>query len=194
MQAAEKKAWHRRFAATCAPWLIYFAITSVGYFRVAVSAALAVILLFQSRNLRAIKAVDWAILSFFAFLFFGAVVFRLAWVNHYRGVFAPMVLAVLAFGSLAVGAPFTAQYAREQVEKKLWNNPHFIRVNRILTAVWGSIFVVLGIFALPCSAMQEDWVRFASSGALMIAGVLFTKWFPLWYRRNVFEPQTILNK
>ncbi|MFH1067244.1 MAG: hypothetical protein V1746_05025 [bacterium] len=194
MQTAEKNFRRRDFAATCAPWLIYFVVASAGYFRTSVAAALAVIILLQSRNIRAVKAVNWAIFALFLFLFLGAVVFRLPWVNQYSGVFASVALAAMAFGSLAVGAPFTAQYAREQVEERLWNSPHFLRVNQILTAAWGAIFILLGILALPQGAMQKNWRVAAISAALTLTGVLFTKWFPLWYRRHIFNPQILPNK
>lgn len=51
-------------------------------------------------------------------------------------------LTLIVLASLAMRAPFTLQYAREQVPSDFWATPLFIRTNYMLTAVWGIAFAV----------------------------------------------------
>ena len=41
--------------------------------------------------------------------------------------------------SLAIGAPFTLQYARERVPKEYWASPLFLATNQRITGVWGGL-------------------------------------------------------
>ena len=46
---------------------------------------------------------------------------------------AGLLLIVLV--SMAIGRPFTLQYAREQVAPEFWNSPEFVRTNYVITAI-----------------------------------------------------------
>lgn len=50
-------------------------------------------------------------------------------------------LALVAWGSLVLGKPFTAEYARSAVPQTVWNTPGFRRVNAMVAEVWGTVFV-----------------------------------------------------
>ena len=52
-------------------------------------------------------------------------------------------LFLIVLTSLAVGRPFTLQYAREQVAPEFWTSPAFVRTNYIITAVWALAFLVM---------------------------------------------------
>ncbi len=65
---------------------------------------------------------------------------------RYGRAIATAGLALIAFGSLAVGHPFTAQYAREQVDRSVWDSETFRVLNRRFTALWGAAFL-----AMACS-------------------------------------------
>lgn len=49
-------------------------------------------------------------------------------------------LALMAWGSLAAGSPFTLQYARESWPEVLWDAPQFKAVNAAITTVWALCF------------------------------------------------------
>ena len=51
-------------------------------------------------------------------------------------------LLLIALVSLAIGRPFTLQYAREQVPPAFWASPLFLRANQVITAVWAACFLV----------------------------------------------------
>jgi hypothetical protein len=57
-----------------------------------------------------------------------------------------LFLALVAFFSIVFKKPFTLQFAREQVDKKVWQFPEFIRVNYVISWVWcGAFFLQLVI-------------------------------------------------
>lgn len=106
------------------------------------------------------------------------------WLLVCQSYLAPALLALMAFGSLMIGSPFTLVYAREWVPVPMWNNPHFHRVNRILTALWGTAFML--------SAVARYWnglpwlELIALNLFVMFSVACFTKWFPEWYREHVY--------
>lgn len=67
-------------------------------------------------------------------------------------------LALTAWGSLAIGRPFTLGIARTMVERELWDNPIFRRTNVIITAVWASSFTVEAIAVATVTALAPHAV------------------------------------
>jgi hypothetical protein len=65
-----------------------------------------------------------------------------AWLERYARAISASLLALIAFGSLAL-TPFTEQYARESVQKQFWSSPRFKRVNRDLTLMWALVFLAM---------------------------------------------------
>jgi hypothetical protein len=65
-----------------------------------------------------------------------------SWLERYARAIAATLLALIAFGSLAL-TPFTEQYARESVPKQFWSSPRFKRVNRELTLTWAVVFLAM---------------------------------------------------
>lgn len=89
-------------------------------------------------------------------------------------------LLVIVLASMAIGRPFTMQYAREQVEPELWNSPEFRRTNYIITGVWALAFAVM---------MSAEIVLLYVPGISPRAGIIviilalvgavkFTGWYP----------------
>src|ERR1700756_846435 len=52
-------------------------------------------------------------------------------------------LLAIVLVSLAIGMPFTLQYARESVPQELWTSPIFMTTNRRITGVWAAAFAVM---------------------------------------------------
>jgi hypothetical protein len=96
-------------------------------------------------------------------------------------------LLAIVLVSLAIGRPFTLQYAREQIPQQFWTSPIFITTNRIITAVWAVTFAVLVaadgaaeyVPAIPL------WVDIAASVAAFLSAVWFSRWYPAVVRRTV---------
>jgi hypothetical protein len=87
--------------------------------------------------------------------------------------------------SLAIGRPFTIQYAREQVPEVFWASPIFTSVNRAITWAWAGAFAVM-VAADVCGEWVPAipiWVDVAASVAAFVGAVAFSRWYPAKVRR-----------
>ncbi|MFJ5214615.1 hypothetical protein ACIP98_07865 [Streptomyces sp. NPDC088354] len=112
----------------------------------------------------------------------------LLWLETYAQVLANAVIAAVALGSLAF-VPFTEQYARESTPREVWGTPAFQRTNRVLTLVWGGVFLVtavLGLVAVHVTA-GTDWLNWVLPIALLVLAVRFTDWYPRYVREQVHK-------
>jgi len=95
-------------------------------------------------------------------------------------------LLAIAVVSLAIGRPFTLQYARERVPEPIWALPIFYTTNRHITTVWAGAFAVL----VAADALAEYmaavpiWVDVAASVAAFAGAVWFSRWYPDAVRRR----------
>jgi hypothetical protein len=75
------------------------------------------------------------------------------WVARYARAIAALLLALIAFSSLLF-VPFTEQYARESVPREFWSTPRFKEINRRLTVLWGSVFLVMTVSHIVAGAID----------------------------------------
>ena len=97
--------------------------------------------------------------------------------------------------SLAIGRPFTLQYAREQVPEQFWASPIFMAVNRAVSSVWGGAFAIMVAADVAAEFVPAIplWVDVAASVAAFVGAVWFTRWYPAKVRRAVaaaFGPES----
>jgi len=95
-------------------------------------------------------------------------------------------LLAIAVVSLAIGRPFTLQYARERVPEPVWALPVFHTTNRLITQVWAAAFAVL-VAADAAAAYVEAipiWVDVAASVAAFAAAVWFSRRYPAAVQRR----------
>ena len=89
-------------------------------------------------------------------------------------------LLLVMLVSLAIGVPFTLQYAREQVPSEFWDAPAFRRTNVVVTSVWAlAMAVVTAADALLL--LRPDLPRQIGVLAIVAAfvgAVKFTGWYP----------------
>lgn len=65
-------------------------------------------------------------------------------VQHQTGPLSFGWLALTAWGSMAIGHPFTLGIARRQVPERMWKSEQFYHVNVVITSVWaGSLTAAL---------------------------------------------------
>lgn len=95
-------------------------------------------------------------------------------------------LLAIVLVSLAIGRPFTLQYARERVPEAYWAMPLFLTTNRIITMVWAGAFAAL--VAADAAAEWVPavplWVDVAGSVAAFAAAVWFSRWYPAAVQRR----------
>ena len=164
------------------PLIVYglLAGSSVSSVTIALTAAIATYLIVNWKDLRNGMMMSWANIVMFGSALITIGVLGITWIIPYMGVIIYATLSAVAFGSIFVGTPFTLQYAREMVDKRFWENPLFIRVNVMITGVWGAVFLInLGLSS----------VNFFTSGPIgriaqvityivLAAGILFTLRYP----------------
>ncbi|MGA5700439.1 hypothetical protein [Peterkaempfera bronchialis] len=138
-----------RYLRTFLPWIAFAVIATKGDWRYGAPAALllAVWLLLSDR--RAGRGADELVMEISAAFFF-AVLTAFSWaVPHspltpYGPALAMGWLAVTAWGSMAVGHPFTLGIARTMTPQELWDHPGFRHANAVITAVWAASFTATG--------------------------------------------------
>ncbi|WP_433249893.1 hypothetical protein ACQPYK_03220 [Streptosporangium sp. CA-135522] len=97
-------------------------------------------------------------------------------------------LAVTAWGSLAVRRPFTLGLARRVTPREVWENPLFLRVNRVITAVWASAFTLTAVTLVVLALTAPD--NQIASVAVQIAGFAVPALFTARYPRTVARRPT----
>jgi uncharacterized membrane protein len=130
-----------------------------------------------------------------AFLFGGLAIYSLIAKPEWSviGVRLPVDLGLLliVLASLALGRPFTEQYAREQVDPDEWDSPLFQRVNRVLSTAWALVFLTLVIveyLLLTMPQLQHRLGIWSIIGALA-AGIWFSDWYPKRARHSVRQDE-----
>jgi phytoene dehydrogenase-like protein len=126
-------------------------------------------------------------LGFFAAHFAATVVLGLPFFKVYDAMLVGATLALMAWGTLLAGSPFTYQYAREDWPREYWRHPLFYRTNALITAVWGAIFTlnaVLGALALVWPEARL-WLTVAVPNAAIGAGIAFSLFFPNRYPKRI---------
>jgi hypothetical protein len=152
----------------------------------ALGAALAVTVITGFSDLRKGRILTWATLLLFGALLIAIGVLGLSGILPFMGMLIYAALAAVTFGSILAKAPFTLQYAREMVDRSLWENPFFIRVNVLMTGIWGSVFTInLALsyltFAYP---HPVGWITSPLTYLVLIAGIIFTIWYPGYIQKK----------
>jgi hypothetical protein len=94
-------------------------------------------------------------------------------------------LTLMALVSLAIGQPFTLQYAKERIPEQYWTAPLFIRTNQLITIVWTLAFAI-GTAATATSIYLRavpNWLEIA----VAVGGLTVAVWFTSWYPARVRE-------
>jgi hypothetical protein len=129
------------------PWVLFTLITQHDTLRAAalvallgsVAVALPGLITGRPKLLELAAVVAFA---GFTVVAFAADASTAAWLARYARAIAAALLALIAFGSLLV-TPFTEQYARESVPRRLWSSPRFVAINRQLTLMWACVFTAM---------------------------------------------------
>jgi hypothetical protein len=89
-------------------------------------------------------------------------------------------LLVIVLASMAIGRPFTLQYARERVAPELWSNPEFVRTNYIISAVWALAFLVMVLaeIALLYVPGMPPRIGIIVIILALVGALKFTGWYP----------------
>lgn len=165
------------------PWIAFAAVSSAGW-QWGALAGLVLGLRMALQDHRAGLAADSLILERSTVVFFAALT-AFAFLDtgsalrHATGALSLGWLAVTAWTTLAVKRPFTLGIARRQTPPELWDNPVFLRVNVVLTAVWAAAFTITaGVLAAVSAAGLGSAVSIPVQVAGFVLPALFTARYP----------------
>ncbi|MFI1368973.1 hypothetical protein [Streptomyces griseochromogenes] len=179
------------------PWIAVAVLTGSVDIRWAVLTGLVLAVGLVAVQRRAGRGWDAQVIECSAALFFAvyaAAAFAApgsAAVAHYGSPLSSVWLAATAWGSLALGRPFTLGIARTQVPEHVWNSPLFVRVNRVITAVWAVAFTVGGAGGALLRHYRPDdgTARTLLTVAAFVVPVLFTVRYPETVRGRHTAPR-----
>ncbi|WP_027945565.1 hypothetical protein [Amycolatopsis taiwanensis] len=139
-----------KFLLTFLPWIVFAVAGTQLDWRYAglIGLGLATILFVVERIKR--NPLDSLVIEMSSIIYFAAItIFAFADPSSpLRTILVGLAsawLALTAWGSLAVGAPFTLGIAKRVVEREAWDHPLFRRTNVVITTVWATSFTVEAI-------------------------------------------------
>ena len=171
------------------PFAMFFVLTRAHSPSAGLLGAFAVSLLLCARMWRRRESLK--ILEVGSLVVFGALAaYTLAAAPHWSVATVRLAvdagLLAVTVTSLAIGRPFTIQYARERVPAAVWGLPVFFTTNRLITIVWAGAFAVL--VAADAAAEYVPavplWIDVAVSVAAFVAAVWFSRRYPDVVRRR----------
>ena len=170
-----------------APWISFLVIAHGSLFRLKaglITAALLTVVMAVTRLHRGV--IMWVGIVFFSFATIAVVGFENMWTARYMGVLANGALALGTWLTLAMGRPFTLEYARDHADPSVWNSPAFIRTNVVIAFFWGLSFSVGTLLAWlkTLQTGQPEWVFEAANYTVLFSCVVFTNWYPAAVKRR----------
>lgn len=99
-----------------------------------------------------------------------------------------LLCGLMWLASVAAGIPLSAFYSADRYGgEAAFQNPLFLKTNRMLTGAWGVVFLILALgnfFLLSGSAAAYSGLISAGLSALMgLFTNRFSKWYPAWVAR-----------
>jgi branched-subunit amino acid ABC-type transport system permease component len=168
------------------PWIVFAVVAGPSTWMWAALAALVCALVLAVpdwRRSRSISVLDGAGIVFFGVMVVLALVLDRAVLQPIEDraqLLSSIVIAAVALGSLAVGRPFTEYYAKRDTPREYWDSPLFKRINRVLTALWGGVFVVNALCdaAVGFWGANPDVFNWVVPIVVIVVAVKVTAWYP----------------
>jgi len=171
-----------------APYVAFFIGMRLVSVQVGLWAALAVAILNALRGLAAgasIKLLEIGAVLLFAALAGFTTVTHFDWSVMSVRLAVDLGLLAIVLVSLAVGQPFTLQYARERAAKETWGHPLFKSINRNITWAWATAFAVLvAAHAAVVLGMMPLAADIAINLLALAGAIRFSTWYPGYARRK----------
>lgn len=163
-----------------APWIAFLIIARDSMARVEIGLVAALALSVVMAVLKLHRGVImWVGLVFFTAATVAVLGFHSVWAVRHLGVLANGALALGSWITLAIGKPFTLEYARAHTDPSKWNDPQFIHVNVLLTSVWATVFTVNAVLAWTMMKhLLTELAGHTASYVTLIGAAVFTSWYP----------------
>jgi len=105
---------------------------------------------------------------------------------NYISVLSMLILTVVCWATMLIRFPFTLQYSREGVEPERAKSAPFMRVNYIITAVWGIAFTLgLAVDAFLLLHPEPGLLFWDNlKWVFMVLAIIFTVWYPPYIHKQ----------
>ncbi len=113
--------------------------------------------------------------------------------EKYSQAISSAALGLIVVLSIAVGHPFTEQYARADTPPEVWNTPVFRRMMLVMSGIWAVIFGIMAILGLIAEtgvsgSGSSDILNWYIPIALIVVGLKFNEWYPRQVERQLQPP------
>lgn len=174
-----------------APWILFGIIPVNDLLQLEIVLVIALILsiLLNWNDLKQKLIVPLVTFVFFVVICILIIPLQMYGIIPYISFISNAVLTVIGLGSLAVGVPFTIQYAKKEVPKEKWTDPNFFRINQVMTGFWGFLFL-LGLLKSTAELMYPDYFGTFGDAFLiisMVIGIVFTMKYPPYARKKLSQ-------
>lgn len=168
------------------PWIVFLIVAKDTLLRVEIGLVAALVASVVMAILKLHRGIImWVGMIFFSAATIAVVGFHNMWTIRHLGVIANGALALGTWITLMIGRPFTLEYARAHTDPAKWDDPLFIRVNVLLTTVWGAVFSFNTAVAwVQMKRLLPEWSCHTLSYAALIGAAAFTSWYPARVRRR----------
>lgn len=176
------------FLISFLPWILFglFAGHSLTELKNTLIICLVISVIVGSRDMRDKLIVPWVTFTFFVGMVIALIALQWYSIIPYIGIASNTVLTGIAFGGLAIGTPFTIQYAKRDVPRERWENPVFIHINKVLTAFWGILFFI-GLLLSLYKFFYPDTLGLFGDAYMwisIITGIIFTMKYPDYAKKR----------
>jgi hypothetical protein len=173
--------------AGIAPWVLMGVVSGPGRFEEAASAALGLALLTLWVGAR--RGVPVHLLEVFTVGHFGVLAVlglvasdaTIDWLELWAGELSNIALAAFAIVTLLIRKPFTLAYAKDTTPREHWDDPLFLRINYVISAVWAGAFLVSAVVGADGDAVLRDNDNFWTAWIVPLAAVIFAGAFTEFY-------------
>jgi hypothetical protein len=173
--------------AGIAPWVLMAVVSGPGRFEEAASAALGLALLTLWVGSR--RGVPVHLLEVFTVVYFGVMAVlglvaserTIDWLALWADELSNIALAAFAIVTLLIRRPFTLAYAKDTTPREHWDNPLFLRINYMISAVWAGAFLVSAVVGAYGDAVLRDNDNFWTAWIVPLAAVIFAGAFTEFY-------------
>jgi hypothetical protein len=170
------------------PWIVMAVLNGENRFELSAGIAFAMSATLLGASLllgQSPKLLEFADVTFFAILSIIGLVASdstIHWLENYAGEISNIALVLIALGSILIRTPFTLQYAREETDRSLWDNPVFIHINYVITWFWTGAFFVGAVSGFIGDVVIDNsnnlWTGWIIQVGAIIVAIQFTQWYP----------------
>ncbi|MGB7789060.1 hypothetical protein [Methanoregula sp.] len=123
---------------------------------------------------------------FFVVFFILIVGLQQYYLANYISVLSMLILTIVCWATILFRFPFTLQYSREGVEPERGRSAPFMRVNYIITAVWGIAFTLGLVVNIVLLVRPDMHIMFWENvqWLFIIIAIVFTMWYPAYVHKQ----------